>query len=224
MVSQFLNFAVDNRSKQLFETVVRTWWGKSMHNVEKVHVKDRLIEAAGEMFALCGYRAATVREICRKAGTHVGAVNYHFRDKEGLFTAVLEHAHQWSVRRYPPDAGLKDGAVPEEKLRVFVSSFLRRVLGQGAPDWHGRLMIREMAEPSEALNRMVRSSIHPLYLYLVSILRELLSEDRSATDEVNETAFLCAMSITGQFCSTSPDATSSQLFVPRDSIPTTSSG
>jgi hypothetical protein len=32
----------------------------------------------------------------------------------------------------------------------------------------------------------------------VSILRELLSEDRSAIDEVNETAFLCAMSIAGQ--------------------------
>ena len=128
-------------------------------------IKERLIEAAAELFASRGYSGATVRDICKSAGAHVGAVNYHFRDKEGLFAVALEHAHQWSVRRYPPDAGLGQQASAEERLRVLVRSFLLRVLGEGVPDWHGRLMAREMAESTEALNRMVRNSIHPLYLF-----------------------------------------------------------
>jgi TetR/AcrR family transcriptional regulator, regulator of cefoperazone and chloramphenicol sensitivity len=160
--------------------------------------KLRLIEAAGEIFASRGYRAATVREICKHAGTHISAVNYHFRDKQGLFAAVLEHAHQWSVRKYPPDSGLKEEATPEERLRAFIRSFLLRVTVGDAPDWHGRLIAREMAEPSEALSQMVRNSIHPLYLYLAEIVRDLLSMTPEQGDAPDETIFLCSMSVTSQ--------------------------
>lgn len=172
----------------------------AMTNADKLDcdVKQRLIEAAGEIFAQKGYRGATIREICGKAGAHVGAVNYHFRDKEGLFAAVLEHAHQWSVHKYPPDAEVGPKAVAETRLRGFVHSFLLRVLGPGVPDWHGQLIAREMGEPSEALNQMVRNSIHPLYVYLADIIRELLAEGLEQANHPDETVFLCAMSVTSQ--------------------------
>ena len=42
----------------------------------------RVLEAAGEVFADLGYRAATVRQICEKAGANIAAVNYYYGDKE----------------------------------------------------------------------------------------------------------------------------------------------
>ena len=42
--------------------------------------RDKLIEAAGHVFAERGYRAATIRDICRRAGANVAAVNYTFGD------------------------------------------------------------------------------------------------------------------------------------------------
>ena len=160
--------------------------------------KAKLIKAAGEVFAQHGFRSATVREICSRAGTPLGTMNYHFRDKEGLYAAVLEHTHQSAVKKYPPDFGLRDGAAPEEKLRAFIRSFLLRLLGDGIPAWHGKLMAQEIADPTDALDQVLQSSIRPLYARLAAILCGLLEEEKTPEGEESDLIFLCAMSVVGQ--------------------------
>jgi AcrR family transcriptional regulator len=171
-----------------------------MENILKKHedTKARLIDAAGEVFAHHGFRSATVREICKRASTNVAAVNYHFGDKEGLYVAVLEHSLRSARRKYPPDLGLGDEATPEEKLRAFIHSLLLRILGEGVPAWHGKLMAREISDPTDALKKLVQSSIRPLHVYLVSIITELLQEEKPVRGKKNDEIFLCAMSIIGQ--------------------------
>ena len=68
--------------------------------------RNRLIEAAGEVFAEQGFRNATVRDICDRAGANLASVNYHFQSKEQLYATVLRHAHGCSVDQYPPTCGL----------------------------------------------------------------------------------------------------------------------
>ncbi|MDH4012180.1 MAG: TetR family transcriptional regulator, partial [Desulfobacterales bacterium] len=43
--------------------------------------RNRLLNAACEVFAEKGYRNAKVAEICHRAGANVAAVNYYFGDK-----------------------------------------------------------------------------------------------------------------------------------------------
>ena len=54
--------------------------------------RSRLIHAAGELFALRGADAVTVREIAAKADAVPNAVRYHFGDKAGLLAAVEDFA------------------------------------------------------------------------------------------------------------------------------------
>ena len=145
-----------------------------------------------------GYRASTVRQICQRAHTHVGSVNYHFRDKKGLYAAIFGQSLQLAVTRYPPDLGLAGQATPEEKLRAYIYSLLLRLMGEGLPAWHGKLLAKEMAEPSGALDELLEHSIRPLYTYLAGIVRELTNEEKPAGGEESDRTFLTSLSIVGQ--------------------------
>src|SRR4051794_4839994 len=105
--------------------------------------RKRLLQAAGEVFAEQGYRRATVRDICSRAGANVAAINYHFGDKERLYRAVLGHGLAVALEKYPPLFGVAAGAPAEDRLRAYIRSLLHRLLGEGAPAWHGKLMSRE---------------------------------------------------------------------------------
>jgi TetR/AcrR family transcriptional regulator, regulator of cefoperazone and chloramphenicol sensitivity len=155
--------------------------------------EKRLLEAAGEIFAEHGYRAATVRQICEKARANIAAVNYHFGDKEGLYMAVLRSVHRTTAEKYPPNLGVSPAATPEQKLRVYVRSLLLRIFDEGRPGWHTKIMMREMIEPTRALDMLVEEGARPLHQELSSIVRELLGP--AADDEVVR---LSALSVVSQ--------------------------
>jgi AcrR family transcriptional regulator len=53
--------------------------------------KEKLFLAAVAVFAEKGYKAATVREICRRAkGANNNAVNYYFGDKARLYALIID--------------------------------------------------------------------------------------------------------------------------------------
>jgi len=157
--------------------------------------KRRLLDAAGEVFSTKGFKAATVREICRRAKANVAAVHYHFGDKEGLYEALLVEAFEAGLRRYPPGMGLNEAAAPQDRLYAFIHSFLLRMLGEGRCAWCGKLMAREMHEPTAALNHVMSQYILPLANRLRGIVAEVLGGDAQPGDR---RTMLCAMSVVGQ--------------------------
>jgi len=160
---------------------------------EQIGTRERIIDAAGELFAAHGFRGTTVRDICSQAGVNVAAVNYHFGDKEALYGEVLRHLHQGSVCAYPIDMGVATDSTPEERLTAFVRSFLHRLLDEGRPAWHGKLMAMEMADPTPALDDLVEQSILPMFKALEEILRDLLGPDAPQA-EIEQ----CGGSVIGQ--------------------------
>src|ERR1700740_2655251 len=56
------------------------------------NTRDKILSAAGEVFAEQGFDGATIRAITERAGVNVAAVNYHFRDKTEVYTKVVLEA------------------------------------------------------------------------------------------------------------------------------------
>jgi len=154
--------------------------------------RSRLIEAAGEMFAELGFHHASVRQICERAGTNVASVNYHFRDKTGLYTEVVRQSLR-AARFDAVRAALDQDASPEEILRAVVKARLGSLWGQDLEDWHFRIIMHEMTKPTPAMNQVVTEAIRPVY----GRLREVISKILGLPAEHEKTR-LCAHSIIGQ--------------------------
>jgi AcrR family transcriptional regulator len=155
--------------------------------------RERLLEAAGEVFAERGYRDGTIQEICRRAGANIAAVNYHFRDKQSLYAEVFRYAHSRAAGR--PRGFVEQAAEgpPEQRLRAYVKGFLERILGQGRPSWHSVLISREIAQPSGALNQIYQEEIRPRHQYLEKLIREIAGPELPRAS-----VRLCVFSIVGQ--------------------------
>jgi AcrR family transcriptional regulator len=75
--------------------------------------KRLILEAAGEVFAEHGYAMATIREVARRAGISIGGIYLYFRNKEELYTGLMQEqidafsGHTGSLREQEPLAALK---------------------------------------------------------------------------------------------------------------------
>jgi AcrR family transcriptional regulator len=64
-----------------------------------IETRQRLLKAAGKVFAERGFRAAAVHDICERARANIAAVNYYFGSKEHLYTAVLQYAFNCALQK-----------------------------------------------------------------------------------------------------------------------------
>jgi AcrR family transcriptional regulator len=154
--------------------------------------RTRLLHAAGEVFANVGYGAASVREICAGAGVNVASVNYHFRNKLGLYTEVVREAVRAADMK-AVNAALDSHKPAAKILRDVIRARLRSLSSGDRLDWAFRIMAHEMERPTPALSRVVEEVIRPAY----DRLRRVVARITGAPPDDEKTR-LCVYSIMGQ--------------------------
>lgn len=139
-----------------------------------LETRERLMEAAGEMFAEFGFHKTTIRNICHRAKANVAAINYYFGDKERLYSQVLLYGQRRTIEKYPLDMGLPSDATPQERLHAMIRAFLLRILDLEQSAWHGRLLAKEMSDPGPTLDLLVEQNIRPQFQRVVGMVRDIL--------------------------------------------------
>jgi len=157
------------------------------------YTRNKLLKAASEAFAEKGYRNTTVAEICRRAGSNVAAVNYHFHGKDALYALVWRNAFEEALRVYPPDRGLPNEAPPEERLRALIYSLLHKIMDDGRLGYAGKILLQEMSNPTVVIQQVRRDMIRPLQEHTRQVITELLGSDADKRQIA-----LCQMSVINQ--------------------------
>jgi TetR/AcrR family transcriptional regulator, regulator of cefoperazone and chloramphenicol sensitivity len=138
-----------------------------------LETRDRLLESAASLFAANGFAKVTVRDICHAARANVAAVNYHFGGKTGLYEQVLRLAIAVMQETTTEAMQAGDGRHPREQLTAYISVFLRRVF-EGRDSWIHQMMMRELADPTPALDLVVDEVIRPRMAYLTKVIATLV--------------------------------------------------
>jgi AcrR family transcriptional regulator len=156
--------------------------------------RARVLNAAARLFAERGFAKVTVRDICKKARANVAAVNYHFGGKDGLYHAVVETAIETMQSTTDAARAAGEGKPADARLREYVSVFLHRVAGSGGDTWIHHLMMREISDPTPALDMVAERVLKPRMTYLCGLIGELVGAPPDDPRVVR-----CSLSIHAQF-------------------------
>src|SRR5258707_13313302 len=136
---------------------VRHRSGATVESSEE-NTRDKILNAAGEVFAEQGFEGATIRAITERAGVNVAAVNYHFGDKAELYTRVVVDA--CSARAAWRDVIAEAPDSPEERLRSLIYHFLDYLLDPDRAAWKRRLKGAETGNSNNAPAAYVGQNKH----------------------------------------------------------------
>ena len=99
--------------------------GERRERADATRNRERVLEAARELFAQRGVENVTMEEVARRAGVAKGTVFHRFGDRSGLALALLdeqERAIQDQLLRGEPPLG--PGAPPLDRLLALVDALL----------------------------------------------------------------------------------------------------
>ncbi len=129
------------------------------------------------MFAEAGFHGAHFREICKRAGTNVAGICYHFQSKEGLYQAVLMEAGRQLSDRDEGFAACCAHLPPDQRLLRLTESLLQKLCERRA--WIAKLLARELLEPACGAHTYVASGLERDCVLFQSVMRDLLGADPS---------------------------------------------
>lgn len=160
----------------------------------KQATRQKVLEAACEVFARKGYRDATVQEICAGAGANVAAVNYYFGSKRKLYLAAWKYMSD-TVHRQHFDH-IKNIADPGRRLREIVAQRVSHVFDDGPAGRFRRVIHSEVNDPTEMHAEIRQRYLRPLMEVVTDTVAEMLG--RSVSDPVVRR---CAFSLQSQLVS-----------------------
>jgi len=128
--------------------------------------RERLLDAAEELFSVNGFAATSVRAITRQAGVHLAAMNYHYGSKDALIQAVFERRvgplNRERIRLLDDAEATAGGQGPS------LETILAALLGPafrlaGNPEGGGREFMRLMGRVHSESGDLFQKLIVPLF-------------------------------------------------------------
>ena len=123
--------------------------------------RERLLDAASELFAEKGFEGARVDRISRRARVNKAMIYYHFRTKKGLYQAVLLNSFSL-LRQTLERAATREDAAPADRLSGLVHALAQIASERPALP---RILVREILADGRHLSpqaaRALTEMFHP---------------------------------------------------------------
>ena len=161
-------------------------------NTHAPGTKERLLEAAIDVFGRHGFDSASTRMIARAADVNIAAIPYYFGGKGGLYQAVIEHIveqikkqggellEQISGTTFTGDNGPQQA---RELIQAFIERFINFIAGSEQGPRFSRIILREQMFPSPSYDTIFEGFLKPILNALSTLIMAASGESdpRQAT-------------------------------------------
>jgi AcrR family transcriptional regulator len=149
---------------------------------ESRSAKERMLDAAEQLFARHGFDGVSVRDITKAAGVDVALISYHFGGKRELFTAVFQRrAEILNVERLALLDHVRRAALPgvpalEEIVNAFTHPLLERS-ARGGPGWKSYFALVALVNNSPEWGPVLMTEhFDAIVEKFIAVLREALPD------------------------------------------------
>lgn len=133
--------------------------------------KEKILDAAEELFSEEGFAATSIRAITTRAGVNLAALNYHFGSKDGLIDAVFERrigALNRERTRLLDEVESKPSREGVISLEGILEAFLSPAIRLASDPERGgkvfmRLMGRAHIEPGDFFKKVIAKQFEELF-------------------------------------------------------------
>jgi AcrR family transcriptional regulator len=185
--------------KQAFKEMAMT--GSHTQNApnltsEAQEAKQRLLDAAEELFAQKGLDGTSIRDLTTKASCNLASINYHFGNKqelyEELFRQRLREMRDSRLKAIKAVMAGKAKPTLEKLLHAYSVDFLKPFSDLQRSQRFMQLFFREMAEQQLPKNMFLEEMAAPIMAAMEGALAAL------CPNLAKHDAQMCVLSITGQ--------------------------
>lgn len=154
--------------------------------------RERLLEAAIDVFGRHDFDSATTRMIAKAANGNIAAIPYYFGGKGGLYKAVINHIvdrikkesggllEQIDGATFTGDAGRQQA---RELMQAILERFINFIAGSAQGPRFSRIILREQMFPSPAYDTIFEGFLKPVLNALSTLIMAASGESdpRQAT-------------------------------------------
>jgi AcrR family transcriptional regulator len=127
---------------------------------QREKTRNRIIDAAADIFAERGFRATSTRDIAARARTNQGLLTYHFGSKLELWKAAVDRTFARLRAPFAPLATARAPAEGRARAREVIRQYVRFAAAQ--PELF-RLMVDEGKHSDARMRWLVDTHLKPLY-------------------------------------------------------------
>lgn len=141
-----------------------------------------LIRAALQLFGRQGFEGTSTREIAALANANIGSIAYHFGGKEGLRAAcanyIVETIGGVAGAAMAETTGTADDAeAAQARLNTVLEAMVGFIVARPEAGEFVQFVMRELSQPSEALDIIYDGVFEPVHRRLCGIWAEASGED-----------------------------------------------
>ena len=145
--------------------------------------REKIMCAATPLFAERGLEGVTIREICRAAAVNGALVNYHFRNKEGLYRECVERVYNatYGEKMASVVASVHDAASWRKAVKTWIETFCSIMMGNSEMcALVAGLFRNESTRPSRVQPYLDEHFARPSREHLLALMRRATANEREA--------------------------------------------